>query len=246
MKFGYVCAIETLDYIMYGSKDNGSIVITEDACISNYALTYAFGHACAESDFPVSYYSEKVAYSKDFKNLPFYITPAIALNNIRTKKKIVNTIPEKPHGKDETDYYSNRYPKKFPSYKEYLMIAPESKYVFSIFSEKKLHIPRFIKLGMFKGSVEVKVLFETTLEKVSKDIFVSAPVHINDIPVKNLLSIGRYIRLGKKHGVAINSEINDEHYKMIGDISKITGLKLPCKLNSLPCSVKYVYNDNFT
>ncbi|MFQ6056394.1 MAG: type I-D CRISPR-associated protein Cas5/Csc1 [Methanosarcinales archaeon] len=206
--YGYVCNLETLDYIMYTSRDYGSLVVTDKNVINNYALGYALGSAVADSKvYPVSLPSVNPCYDEDFSDLDIYITPAISVD-VTTKTKTYNTIPERYY---ERTY--NSYSKIFPTYGRYEMIAPESIYTFTIFSEEEIKIPKYIKLGKFKAPCKITVIEKGNVVRKIKKEYHSEALHINDLPENtHFVQMIAYImiRLGKSHAILTNLMFSGE------------------------------------
>lgn len=239
-RFGYVCLLELQDYVFYASRDHGALVVTVTEIISNYSIGYALGAACTRNDnqlacFPISQpqLKDQTTYQSDFRDLPFYITPARPLRHVRghdevrafgiksafvqTKARNYNTIPER-----FKERFSKDYSKLFPMFGRYVMIAPESRFVFTVFSECKLTFPRYIRLGKFKAPVSVQVKGEGTpiLRGNEGQEFDSEPLHYDDLLPQLPIVVYDLVRLGKAHAALTNLRARGRFWELtVKDLS---------------------------
>jgi len=205
-----VCELELMDYLLYTARDFGRLAVTEEHVISNYALTYALGRATAEvTPFPKSRVQLMPTYTTDLGALPFYVTPAIAVQTW-TRTHTYNTIPE---------IYRERmkasYGRTFPSYGRYTLVGPESRYLFLVFaSDGDLHVPRYVRLGKFKAAARVQVLKVFSVQKASAETFTTVPMHRNDLPSDAPVRLFNLILLGKGHAVLTDVVCSGDYWRL--------------------------------
>lgn len=169
----YRCLIQLHDVVFYATREMGRLYETEKY-FHNFALTYAL--QLIRSD----YYIEKQVprYQEDFNDLNqqrIYVTPAKPLQYdflIHTFK-LASTWYHIEMGKPK---------KNIPGYGRAKELAPESTFLFYIFSENALTIPRWIRLGKWMGKASLQTQDAQEIKEKSGLCTVTHPLNPLDLP----------------------------------------------------------------
>jgi len=147
----YRCRLTFHENLFYATREIGRLYETGHY-LHNYALTYALGLARSPSFQPVQIpsYAEQLT---PLNERGIYVTPARGVN-VRFE---LNTFK----------YANNRYHARMepgkrntPSYGRAKEVAVGSLFEFAILSPEQLHLPRWVRMGLWASKAMVELLEE--------------------------------------------------------------------------------------
>lgn len=186
MTYLYRCQLELQDYLYFATREIGRLYETEPI-LHNYALCYALGlvdnssyQTTVDPEFEYTYFCrhqvpQYEAHLTPLNQQGIYVTPGRSLNH----KAALHTWK----------YANNHYrvkmeptSKNIPSFGRAKEIAPESQFEFFIFSQRKIHLPHWIRLGKWSSKCELKTKLLTISESTQSKLFTcSHPLNPLDV-----------------------------------------------------------------
>lgn len=175
----YRCHIELHDSLYFATREIGRLYETE-AILHNYALCYALG--LVVSDTYRYFCSEQVPQYEEhltpLNEQGIYVTPAQAIAHT----SVLNTWK---YANNNYHVEMEKTQKNIPSFGRNKEIAPESQFECFIISQKKLQLPKWIRLGKWMSKAEVKVI-ELPQTQIKNGTFIcSHPLNPLDVMFTN-------------------------------------------------------------
>ena len=169
----YRCQIELHDSLYFATREIGRLYETEPV-IHNYALCYALGLVDSEI------YSTTVAEEDSYRyfcpeQIPKYEQHLTALNQqgiyVTPARSISHTSTLNTWKYANNNYHveMEKTQKNIPGFGRTKEIAPESKFVFFVISEKPLKLAKWIRLGKWMSKAELKTEEITNVESKNGD-----------------------------------------------------------------------------
>jgi CRISPR-associated protein Csc1 len=229
MVFIYRCQIELHDSLYHATREIGRLYETEPI-IHNYALCYALGLVDSEKyattvteEHSYRYFClEQVPkYEEHLTPLNqqgIYVTPARSIHHT----SILNTWK---YANNNYHVEMEKTQKNIPGFGRTKEIAPESQFEFFVISQKKLKLPKWIRLGKWMSKAEVTA--EELLEpKIKEDLFICThPLNPLDVMFNNQVISYDTINMPPVSLIQ-NVQIRGQYY----DFEESKNIKLPVKI----------------
>ena len=219
----YRCLIQLHDVVFYATREMGRLYETEKY-FHNFALTYALQFIQTEYHIGESVPNYQTELDK-LNQQGIYVTPAKPLqcDFLIHTFKFANTSYHVEMGKPK---------KNIPGYGRAKELAPESMFLFYVFSKDELTLPRWIRLGKWMGKASVEVREAQEIKERTGSCTVTHPLNPLDLPFQP----DRYDLISMPPVSLVNNiRFEGEYYEM--------KLEKDLKIN-LPKGMQYFYQVN--
>ncbi len=170
----YRCLLQLHDVVFFATREMGRLYETEKY-LHNFALTYAL--QLVQSPY---YIAEQVpTYRDDLQSLnrrQIYVTPAkpvrcdFVIHTFKLASIWYHVEMEKPK-------------KNIPGYGRAKELAPESTFLFYVFSPEPLTLPRWIRLGKWMGKASVLTEELRNIREKQGAFTANQPLNPLDVPI---------------------------------------------------------------
>lgn len=226
----YRCTLELHDSLYFATREIGRLYETEPV-LHNYALCYALG--LVDSDRYSTTVSEEHSYRyfcseqvpKYEEHLTpvnqqgIYVTPARAVSHTA----VLNTWK---YANNNYHVEMEKTQKNIPSFGRAKEIAPESQFECFIISEKRLTLPKWIRLGKWASKAEVKVEELPKLRRHQEENF-TFPYLLNPLDVMFTNQVLSFDTVNMPPvSLICNVQMKGEYYTCEG----VKNLKIPARM----------------
>lgn len=233
MVFIYCCQLELHDSLYYATREIGRLYETEPV-IHNYALCYAMGLVDSQiysttvpEEHSYRYFCPEQVPKYEEHLTPLnqqgiYVMPARAVNHTA----ILNTWK---YANNNYHVEMEKTQKNIPSFGRAKEIAPESQFEFFVISQKKLPLPKWIRLGKWMSKCELTIQEVSKIELKTGDF--SFPYLLNPLDVMFTHQVVSYDVVNMPPVSLIqNVSIRQGQYYEFDNPSKNEKLRLPAKM----------------